>query len=189
MASELVDIAGVAGLRQVPDWIDEERQTELLARIDAAPWSSELSRRVQHFGHRYDLGHRPVITCALVPPPPEWARELGSRLDWADPPDQVIINEYLPGQGVDPRVDCALCFGPAIAVLSLGSACTMDFLDPDSNSHVPIGLPGGSLCEMRRDARYRWHHAIAARKTDPSPAGQVPRGRRVSVTFRTVRTM
>lgn len=35
-------------------------------------------------------------------------------------------------------------------------------------------------------ARYTWRHAIAPRKSDPTPFGRAARGRRVSVTFRTV---
>ncbi|MFC3996986.1 hypothetical protein ACFOVU_13730 [Nocardiopsis sediminis] len=42
------------------------------------------------------------------------------------------------------------------------------------------------MCVMSGPARYEWWHAIAARKSDPGPAGRVPRGRRVSVTLRTV---
>ncbi|MEU7768952.1 hypothetical protein AB0B25_28160 [Nocardia sp. NPDC049190] len=62
-------------------------------------------------------------------------------------------------------------------------ATTMDFLDPDGGVRVLVRLATGRLCEMTRDARYRWRPTIAARKTDPSPSGRVPRGRRVPVTF------
>ncbi|GAA0283501.1 hypothetical protein GCM10009527_094560 [Actinomadura nitritigenes] len=41
--------------------------------------------------------------------------------------------------------------------------------------------------DLQAPARFTWRHAIPARKTDPGPAGRVPRGRRVSVTLRTVR--
>ncbi|MGX1778232.1 alpha-ketoglutarate-dependent dioxygenase AlkB [Nocardia brasiliensis] len=188
MAIEFVDFPEVAGLRHASDWVDESGQAALLSAIDTLPWSSELNRRVQHFGHRYDFGHRRVSTRKPAAPPPLWAQDLAARLQWPNSPDQITITEYLPGQGVNPHIDCVLCFGPAVAVLSLGSGCTMDFLDPGSGTRVPVGLTAGGLCEMTRDARYRWQHAIAARKTDPSPSGRVPRGRRVSVTFRTVRT-
>lgn len=42
-------------------------------------------------------------------------------------PDQVIANEYLPGQGISAHVDCEPCFGEVIASLSLLSACEMRF--------------------------------------------------------------
>jgi alkylated DNA repair dioxygenase AlkB len=100
--------------------------------------------------------------------------------------DQVIVNEYLPGQGIGAHVDCVPCFGPAVAAVSLGSACVMDFTSPDRSSAVPVCLQPGSLCVMTGPARYEWRHAIAARKSDPAPGGRILRGRRVSVTFRTV---
>ncbi|MGL4371862.1 MAG: alpha-ketoglutarate-dependent dioxygenase AlkB, partial [Alphaproteobacteria bacterium] len=45
-------------------------------------------------------------------------------------PDQVIVNEYLPNQGITPHIDCIPCFGNTIASLSLGSASVMDFIHP-----------------------------------------------------------
>ncbi len=125
-------------------------------------------------------------------PIPGWAEPLTRRLfaegHTGRPADQVIVNEYLPGQGISAHVDCVPCFGPEVAAVSLGSACTMDFIDPDGAERVPVRLEPGSLLVMRGPARYSWRHAIAARKSDPTPRGRVPRGRRVSVTFRTVQS-
>jgi len=42
-------------------------------------------------------------------------------------PDQVIINEYQPGQGISPHIDCERCFGPRIFIISLGSQAVMEF--------------------------------------------------------------
>lgn len=182
----------VPGLRYVPDWLDEAAQRALLAEIDAAQWSTELRRRVQHYGHRYDYGRRTVATADRheVEPIPVWAQALATRLHDEGhldrPADQVIVNEYLPGQGISAHIDCVPCFGPVVAAISLGSASTMDFKSPDKTRSVPVWLQPGSLCVMTGPARYTWRHSIAARKSDPMPAGRVRRGRRVSVTFRTV---
>jgi alkylated DNA repair dioxygenase AlkB len=100
--------------------------------------------------------------------------------------DQAIINEYQPGQGISPHVDCVPCFGPVVAAISLGSGCVMDFTHPQDGTKVPVHLAPGSLCVMTGPARYAWRHSIAARKSDPDTAGRLPRGRRVSVTYRTV---
>lgn len=99
--------------------------------------------------------------------------------------DQVIVNEYEPGQGISPHVDCVPCFGPAVAAVSLGSACVMDFAHGEG-ARVPVRLAPASLCVMTGPARYEWRHGIAARKSDPGQGGRIPRGRRVSVTFRTL---
>ncbi|MDA2812310.1 alpha-ketoglutarate-dependent dioxygenase AlkB [Nocardiopsis sp. RSe5-2] len=62
----------------------------------------------------------------------------------------------------------------------------MDFTDPEDGAKAAVPLAPGGLLVMTGPARYTWRHAIAARKSDPGPAGRVPRGRRVSVTFRTL---
>jgi len=189
----MTDTAGtVPGLSYLPGWLDEDAQRELLGRIDAAPWSAQLRRRVQHYGHRYDYGRRAVAESAGqgAAAIPDWARALAARLygeaHLGQPADQVIVNEYLPGQGISAHVDCVPCFGPVVAAVSLGSACIMDFTSPQGADQVPVWLAPGSLSVMTGPARYAWRHAIAARKSDPAPGGRAARGRRVSVTFRTV---
>ena len=49
-------------------------------------------------------------------------------------------------------------------------------------SHAPSLKPVTAMPEPR----YTWGHTIAARKSDPGTTGRVPRGRRVSVTIRTL---
>jgi alkylated DNA repair dioxygenase AlkB len=183
----------VPGLRYLPNWLSEAAQGAVLASVDAAPWSSELRRRVQHYGHRYDYGRRSVASGEsdrVAAPIPAWAAELIERLHadgyTAEPADQVIVNEYEPGQGISAHVDCVPCFGPAVAAISLGSSCVMDFIAPGGSTRVGVRLEPGSLSVMTGPSRYTWKHAIVARKSDPGPFGRVPRGRRVSVTFRTV---
>lgn len=160
-----------------------------MADIDAAPWSSQLRRRVQHYGHRYDYGSRGVDG-APAPPLPAWAGTLARRLHQDDhfdrPPDQVIVNEYLPGQGIGAHVDRVPSFGPVVASVSLQSACVMEFIHPEDKRRVPVRLEAGSLCVMTGPARFIGRRAIPTRKTDPGPNGRVSRGRRVSVTLRTV---
>jgi alkylated DNA repair dioxygenase AlkB len=179
----------IPGLLCVHRWLDDDDQQRLVAGIDAAPWSSQLRRRVQHYGHRYDYGRRGVGG-APVPRLPEWAMTLGRRLHedgyFDRPPDQVIVNEYLPGQGISAHIDRIPWFGPAVASVSLLSACVMEFSHPKDKACVPVRLEPGSLYVMTGPARFTWRHAIPARKTDPGPNGRVPRNRRVSVTLRTV---
>lgn len=182
----------VPGLRHIGGWLDAVAGSALLARIDAEPWSAELRRRVQHYGHRYDYGRRSVAGGRAATPIPRWAAELAERLHAEGhtdrPADQVIVNEYEPGQGISAHIDCVPCFGPAVAAVSLGSSCVMDFIPPGGAARVAVPLAPGSLSVMTGPSRYDWKHAIAARKSDPGPFGRVARGRRVSVTFRTVLT-
>jgi alkylated DNA repair dioxygenase AlkB len=184
----------VPGLRYVRGWIDGDTQIDLLTEIDAAPWSGELKRRVQHYGYRYDYQRRSVPTDGPArrpaPPIPDWAAALAARLHQEGhldrPAEQVIVNEYLPGQGISPHIDSVASFGPQVAAVSLASACTMEFLTAEADRRVPVRLEPGSLCVMTGPARETWRHTIPARKSDPVGEERVPRGRRVSVTFRTL---
>jgi alkylated DNA repair dioxygenase AlkB len=90
-------------------------------------------------------------------------------------PDQVIVNEYLPGQGIVGHIDCVPCFGDSILAISLGSPCVIMFSNPHTGLQVPLLLEPGSLYIMQGDARY--HVRVVARAL---PAGQVasrPMGR------------
>jgi len=184
----------VPGLRYVDDWLDPDACQVMLAQIEAADWSTELRRRVQHYGHRYGYGRRSVAadprTAAAVPPLPPWALQQAGRLTregiMSQGAGQVIVNEYQPGQGISAHVDCVPCFGPVVAAISLGSGCVMDFTHLQDGRKAGVYLAPGSLCVMTGSARYEWRHGIAARRSDPGVGARVPRGRRVSVTFRTV---
>ena len=94
------------------------------------------------------------------------------------------MNEYEPGQGISKHVDCVPCFGNAIASLSLGSTCVMEFSRPEAK--VPVLLEPRSVVILQGDARYHWCHAIPARKNDTYAGRLIPRSRRISLTFRTV---
>lgn len=105
---------------------------------------------------------------------------------------QLIINEYYPGQGIAPHIDHIKRFGPIVACISLGSGIVMDFekITPASAGSeavvekYSIYVKPRSLYFMSGDARYKWKHSIASRKTDVVDAKKIKRGRRVSLTFR-----
>jgi alkylated DNA repair dioxygenase AlkB len=177
----------VAGLRYAPDFLKLVEETALLDQIDARPWLADLKRRVQHYGYKYDYKARAISRSMFVGPLPAFALELGTRLIEAklltDIPDQLIVNEYLPGQGISSHVDCEPCFKEHIVTVSLGSHCEMEFL-PKDEERTPksIMLESRSALLISGEARYDWLHAIRARLSDH---GRI-RKRRVSLTFRNV---
>ncbi|MCA9719723.1 MAG: alpha-ketoglutarate-dependent dioxygenase AlkB [Myxococcales bacterium] len=189
------DVATPEGLSLHPEWIAAVDETRLLDAIDGAPWQGELKRRVQHYGWRYDYKARAVRAQDYLGPLPAWSLALARRL--ADPelmgrePDQLIVNEYTPGQGISQHVDRPV-FGPVIVSLSLGSACVMKFTRGGARGSAvdarELVLPRRSLLVLRGPARSDWRHAIPARQGDPIDGRRVPRARRVSLTFRTVPT-
>lgn len=106
-------------------------------------------------------------------------------------PDQIIVNEYLPGQGIAPHIDQPKTFGPVVATVSLGAPVVMDFIRAEDR-HA-IWLAPLSLLVLTGAARYEWRHAIAKRKSDLIDAQRVAptnkrvaRSRRVSLTFRSL---
>lgn len=178
-----------AGLHLYEEYISALDEARLLAAIDRQLWASDLSRRVQHYGYRYDYRARRVDPEMYLGPLPDWAAPLATRLvaeRLMERPNQLIVNEYLPGQGITAHVDCLPCFGPVVASLSLGSGCVMEL--SRGSERLPLWLAPRSLLVLAGEARTTWRHAIPARKSDPSAGGRRPRGRRVSLTFRTIQS-
>lgn len=180
----------ISGLANFDAWTDEAGTAELLGKVDAGSWLLDLKRRVQHFGYKYDYRARTVSFSDHLGALPEWLPCLGQRLVrdgiFDRLPDQVIVNEYLPGQGISPHVDCFTCFGETIAIVSLGSSVAMNFRHSATDECHEMILRPGSLLSLSGQARYDWKHGIPARKSDVISGARVPRSRRVSLTFRTV---
>jgi alkylated DNA repair dioxygenase AlkB len=181
----------IAGLQYIPDYIDAATEAELMQIIDAQPWITELKRRVQHYGWWYDYKARSVTNDLRIGELPDWLQTYAVRLQqaglFAEIPDQVIINEYQPGQGISAHIDCVPCFTDTIASLSLGSPCVMDFTHSKTGEKSSQLLEPRSLLVLTGDARYVWQHAIAVRKTDRNNSQIIERTRRISLTFRKVK--
>lgn len=184
-------MASIPGLHYIADYLDETREQALIEAIDRQPWRTELRRRVQHYGYAYDYKSRKVTAAMYLGELPVWLRSLCEELRDRDlmprVADQVIINEYEPGQGIAPHVDCVPCFEGTIASLTLGSACVMEFTGLENGERAALFLARRSLLVLSGEARYAWQHAIPARKRDVHAGRVIIRGRRVSLTFRNVR--
>ncbi len=176
------------GLTYLENCIQEDEAESLVREIDAAPWRTDLKRRVQHYGYRYDYKARQARREDYLGPLPDLFRHLAERLTaeghFQAVPDQVIVNEYQPGQGISAHIDCQPCFGETIASLSLLSACVIRFASQKSSRHMDLLLQPDSLLLMAGEARHDWTHAIPARKTDLVEGRKSQRTRRISLTFR-----
>lgn len=174
----------IPGLAYIPNYIPVEYENKLMQLIDANSWNLDLKRRTQHYGYKYDYTARSVNPSYYLGEMPYWINELCKKLYsesiFIEKPDQVIINEYMPGQGIVPHIDCVTCFEGVICSLSLASGCVMNLSWGDIKRC--INLEPRSLLILKDDARYKWKHGIAARKSDNG----VRRGRRISLTFRKV---
>jgi len=120
-------------------------------------------------------------------PIPAWARALRDRLfkgSIGDRPfDQMLVNEYFPGQGIAMHRDYSP-FDRTVVSLSLLSPCIMDFRHVESGQRESFLLEPRSLLVLNDEARYEWQHGIAPRKSDRWQGTVISRARRLSVTFR-----
>ena len=186
-------ISIIKGFRYIEDYISESEHDWLLDQIDEHEhqWLKDLKRRVQHYGFKYDYKARKVNLDMRIGRLPEWLQALGRRLyeDGHMPaePDQVIVNEYEPGQGISSHIDCEPCFANMIVSLSLGSGCVMDFTSKlDKAKKIPVWLAPKNIIVLRDEARYKWLHGIAPRESDQWAGQKYERQRRISLTFRKV---
>ena len=182
----------IEGFKYIKDYISESEHEWLLDQVGKHQWLKDLKRRVQHYGFKYDYKARKVTRDMRIGHLPEWLQTLGQRLHkdghMLAEPDQVIVNEYEPGQGISSHIDCEPCFDDMIVSLSLGSGCVMDFTSKlDKTKKIPAWLASRSIIVLRDDARYKWLHGIAPRKLDTWEGQRYERQCRVSLTFRKVK--
>ena len=158
----------IQGLQLIQDIITPEYHDYLLAVIDQQPWITDMRRRVQHYGYRYDYKSRSVDASQFLGALPVWCRPFLEQLQHAglveQVPDQLIINEYEPGQGISSHIDCRPCFGEVILSLTLNSSCVMELTRDEEK--VPLLLEPRSLLVLQGEARHVWKHGIPARKKD-----------------------
>jgi alkylated DNA repair dioxygenase AlkB len=96
----------------------------------------------------------------------------------------MLVNEYLPGQGIAMHRDYEP-FDRTVVSLSLLTHCVMDFRHIASDQWKRLLLEPRSLLILTDAARYDWEHGIASRKKDIWHDVPISRGRRLSITFRT----
>ncbi|PPD71308.1 hypothetical protein GOBAR_DD31814 [Gossypium barbadense] len=112
----------------IPDFITDSEQARLLNNIYQAPvskWKSLKNRRLQNWG---GVVHEKGLLSQDLPP---WLAKITERICeesglFPSAINHVLINEYLPNQGIMPHQD-GPAYYPVVAILSLGSPVVMDF--------------------------------------------------------------
>jgi alkylated DNA repair dioxygenase AlkB len=175
------EIPAIPGLSYRPIYTDLDAETRLVEAIDQELWDTSWERRRQLYGFGY--GRKEGLERDI----PNWARPLIDRLHrdgiGERPFDQMLVNEYLPGQGIAMHLDHKP-FDRTVVSLSLLSACVMDFRRLSDGHRESLLLEQRSLLVLSDAARYEWQHGIARRQNDRWRGIKLPRGRRLSVTFR-----
>ncbi|XP_062016409.1 alkylated DNA repair protein ALKBH6 homolog isoform X4 [Rosa rugosa] len=118
-------VGSLPTLIYIPDFITENEETILLKNIYDAPvskWKSLKNRRLQNWGGV--VHEKGLISQDL----PSWLTKITCRIYeesglFPSPINHVLINEYLPNQGI---MD-GPAYYPVVAILSLGSPVVMNF--------------------------------------------------------------
>ena len=179
-----LDAAPVPGLRYLPDYLDRDIQTRVLAAADSQPWQQSGGRSVQIYGYSYHHLKGGIYRLGDLP---AWALDVAARIqrDGLMPhlADQMIVNAYQAGAGISAHIDLS-AFDDAIVAISLGSTCVMQFAEKASGREEELLIEPGSALVLSGEVRSRWTHAIPARTSDLWHNRELVRRRRVSLTFR-----
>ncbi|KAI3614469.1 alkbh6 protein [Moniliophthora roreri] len=113
----------------IPDFLTEEEEQYVMRKIRDSPqhkWKNLKNRRLQLIGGQ--LTGKNILIPEAFPPFVDKYPDIISRLKNAGifmtsphgAPNHIILNEYLPGQGIMPHED-GPAYHPIVATLSLGS--------------------------------------------------------------------
>ncbi|XP_059659503.1 alkylated DNA repair protein ALKBH6 homolog isoform X2 [Cornus florida] len=141
-------VGSVPTLFYIPDFITDGEQDQLVNNIYQAPlskWKSLKNRRLQNW----------------VPP---WLTRITQRINevsglFPSAINHVLINEYLPNQGIMPHQDGPAYF-PVVAILSLGSPVVMDFT-PHSSLSLCTNQLRNSVEDKISDGASDNHHPFS----------------------------
>jgi alkylated DNA repair dioxygenase AlkB len=82
-------------------------------------WSNEINRRVIQYGYKFNHVEQQIDVWDNTPKMPPFIQTVADRLlseqHFKTLADQIIINEYLPGQGINAHTDKPQCFGATVA--------------------------------------------------------------------------
>ncbi|XP_062617557.1 alpha-ketoglutarate-dependent dioxygenase alkB homolog 6-like [Saccostrea cucullata] len=167
----------------IPNFITKEEEEYLLHQVNSAPkpkWTQLSNRRLQNWG---GLPHPKGMVAEEIP---KWLKIYTEKvaaigLYGNKHPNHVLVNEYLPGQGIMPHEDGSLFF-PVVSTISLGSHTLLEFYHPIKSENqscdekpetsfedrflTSILLEPRSLVFVCDDMYRTYLHGISERTTD-----------------------
>lgn len=166
----------IYGLSIDEGFITTEEEIKLCNIIDAQPWDTQLKRRIQQYGYKYNHLNKVITKTDFLGELPDWLQTMAQKIQkvTGESPNQVIINEYLKGQGIKLHVDNTSCFGAIITSVSLLVPGIMLLENLEKTHLAKIRLPNRSSATFQKEARYNWKHSILPLEAE----------RRISITFR-----
>ncbi|XP_012219453.2 alpha-ketoglutarate-dependent dioxygenase alkB homolog 6 [Linepithema humile] len=159
----------------IPNFITEEEEKQVMKYINNAPqpkWMQLSNRRTQIWGGI--MLPKGMIADEI----PSWLQKYIDKVTALNVfesgvvPNHVLINEYLPGQGIMAHTDGSL-FYPVVMTISCGSHTLLDFykrLDTTEQQQPKLEfsllLERRSLLILQKDLYHNYLHSIAERDTD-----------------------
>lgn len=177
----------INGLKVIKQYLTDEEEEELLSIIKSDDFplkslsNSPNSRRVAHYGYNYAYNRSGLSKADPIPDifnkliDPKRLAAASSTLSKIKF-DQLIINEYTPGQQISWHVDHTKMFGPIIFCITIGASTDISFKLGDQI--VKVKPPRKSVYWMSGDSRYKWAHSLTNKSSDT----------RYSLTFRSIST-
>ncbi|XP_072390965.1 alpha-ketoglutarate-dependent dioxygenase alkB homolog 6 [Diabrotica undecimpunctata] len=153
----------------IPNFITDDEESHILKQVYAVPkpkWTSLSNRRLQDYG---GIPHEKGMIPERIP---SWLQVYLNKIAELQifeqhKPNQVLVNEYLAGQGIMPHTDGPL-FYPTISTISCGSHTALEFVTNDeSRKNVcNIFLEPRSLIIIKDELYSKYLHSISERKFD-----------------------
>ncbi|XP_011863089.1 PREDICTED: alpha-ketoglutarate-dependent dioxygenase alkB homolog 6 isoform X2 [Vollenhovia emeryi] len=193
----------------MPNFITEEEERQIVRCVNSAPqpkWTQLSHRRLQNWG---GIPHPKGMIAEGIP---DWLQRYIDKVAALNAfeegalPNHVLINEYLPGQGIMAHSDGPL-FHPVVTTITCGSHTLLDFYRRLEATEQPklefsLLLERRSLLVLWRDLYHNYMHSIAERDADNitecsiknlhmcaekfPEGGTIKRGTRLSLTIRHV---
>lgn len=176
-------IEAPSGLVYAPDFLTFEEETEVVDWIDQQAWDHAYARRRQFYGQSYrDPSHYTPMPSLLQ----VFAKRLFVQGLTLVEANHILINEYLPGQGIAAHVDEMPHPESQVVTISLLDTYPMEFVHIESGAIFDQWLERRSVAVMSGLSRTEWTHEILKRKADViQGGGKRLRKRRISLTYRT----
>ncbi|XP_047001960.1 alpha-ketoglutarate-dependent dioxygenase alkB homolog 6 [Schistocerca americana] len=201
----------------IPQFITEEEERYIIEHVDSVPkpkWTQLSHRRLQNWG---GVPHPKGMIAEKIP---DWLKKYIDKIatlgifETEKCPNHVLINEYLPGQGIMPHTDGPL-FYPTVTTISCGSHTLLEFQpsksedcqgasvqdDASKGPTFSLLLEQRSLLILQDELYHNYLHSIAEVMDDHVTNNianlhvcsgnyvlgeKLTRGRRVSLTIRHV---
>nr|XP_018900106.1 PREDICTED: alpha-ketoglutarate-dependent dioxygenase alkB homolog 6 [Bemisia tabaci] len=170
----------------IPNFITPEEEENILNKVNSSPkpkWTQLRNRRLQNWG---GVPHPNGMISEKIP---EWLEFYMDKINklavynQSNRPNHVLVNEYLPGQGIMPHTDGPL-FHPIVTTITCGSHTVIEFYERHSTEDFTkdqgcttseLGLPKPcatlllerqSLLILQEDMYHRHLHGISEQTQD-----------------------